>query len=143
MDADERGLGRRSFIQVVAGAAFALPATAQRDWTGKEPIRYPDPDIVVLDPRFAKLKANNAGIERLYTGLRWAEGPAWNGAGRYLIFSDIPNDRQFRWLEEDGHISAFRSPSHYANGNTFDYEGRQLACEHDTRCWPITGRASR
>jgi gluconolactonase len=130
MDADGRGLGRRSFM---LGAALALPAVAQRDWTGREPIRYPDPDIVVLDPRFAKLKANNAAIERLYTGLRWAEGPAWNGGGRYLVFSDIPNDRQLRWLEEDGHVSVFRSPSHYSNGNTFDYEGRQLSCEHDTR----------
>ena len=63
MDADGRGLGRRAFM---LGAGLALPAVAQRDWTGKEPIRYPDPDIVVLDPRFAKLKANNAAIERLY-----------------------------------------------------------------------------
>lgn len=130
MDADGRGLGRRAFM---LGAGLALPAVAQRDWTGKEPIRYPDPDIVVLDPRFAKLKANNAAIERLYTGLRWAEGPAWNGGGRYLVMSDIPNDRQLRWLEEDGHVSVFRTPSHYSNGNTFDYEGRQLTCEHDTR----------
>jgi len=122
-------MARRSFL----GAALALPAAAQRDWSGKDPIRYPDPDVVVLDPRFAKLKANNAAIERLYTGLRWAEGPAWNGAGKYLVWSDIPNDRQMRWLEEDGHISTFRSPSHYSNGNTFDWEGRQLSCEHDTR----------
>src|SRR5271170_1845495 len=93
MDADERGLARRSFMGMVGAAAVVLPAAAQRDWSGKEPIRYPDPDIIVLDPRFAKLKANNAAIERLYTGLRWAEGPAWNGAGRYLVFSDIPNDR--------------------------------------------------
>ncbi len=132
-DSESQILGRRSFIQCVAGAALAVPAAAQRDWSGKNPIRYPDPDIVVLDPRFAKLKANNAAIERLYTGLRWAEGPAWNGAGRYLVWSDIPNDRQLRWMEEDGHISVFRSPSHYSNGNTFDWEGRQLSCEHDTR----------
>ena len=127
-------VGRRAFLQTALGAALAGPAAAQRDWSGKEPSHYPDPDIVVLDPRFAKLKANNAAIERLYTGLRWAEGPAWNGGGRYLIWSDIPNDRQLRWLEEDGHISTdFRSPSHYSNGNTFDWEGRQLTCEHDTR----------
>ena len=101
-----RTLERRSFL----GAALAVPAFAQRDWTGREPIRYPDPDVLVLDPRFAKLKANNAAIERLATGLRWAEGPAWNGAGKYLIWSDIPNDRQMRWIEEDGHVSRFARP---------------------------------
>ncbi|MGH9663547.1 MAG: SMP-30/gluconolactonase/LRE family protein, partial [Bryobacteraceae bacterium] len=113
--------------------ALAVPAQAQRDWSGKNPVRYPDPDILVLDPRFATLKANNAAIERLYTGCRWSEGPAWSGVGRYLVWSDIPNNRQLRRLEEDGHVSVFRSPSNYSNGNTFDWEGRQLSCEHDTR----------
>src|SRR5579871_4884544 len=124
---------RRSFLQAALGGAAAVPALAQRDWSGRNPVRYPDPDVVILDPRFAKLKVNNSSIERLYTGLRWAEGPAWNGAGRYLIWSDIPNDRHMRWIEEDGHISVYRSPSHYANGNTFDWEGRLLSCEQDTR----------
>ncbi len=122
---------RSSAAMVAAGAAAR--AQGQRDWSGRTPIRYPDPDVVVLDPRFSKLKDGNAGIERLFTGARWAEGPAWNGGGRYLVWSDIPNNRQMRWLEEDGHVSAFRSPSNYSNGNTFDYEGRQLSCEHDTR----------
>ncbi len=117
----------------LAGAAMATPLPAQRDWSGRNPVRYPDPDIVVLDPRFDKLRDKNAAIERLYTGTRWAEGPAWNSAGRYLVFSDIPNNRQVRWLEEDGHVSNFRAPSNYSNGNTFDYEGRLLSCEHDTR----------
>ncbi len=122
----------RSSAAMVAAAATA-PAQTQRDWSGRSQIRYPDPDVVVLDPRFSKLKDNNAGIERLFTGVRWAEGPAWCGTGRYLVWSDIPNNRQMRWLEEDGHVSAFRWPSNYSNGNTFDYEGRQLSCEHDTR----------
>jgi gluconolactonase len=117
----------------LAGAAMAAPLAAQRDWSGREPVRYPDPNIVVLDPRFDKLRDKNAAIERVYTGTRWAEGPAWNSGGRYLVFSDIPNNRQIRWLEEDGHISNFRYPSNYANGSTFDYEGRLLSCEHDTR----------
>lgn len=115
------------------GGAWAAAAQTQRDWSGKNPVRYPDPDIVVLDPQFAKLKANNAAIERLYTGCRWAEGPAWNGGGRYLVWSDIPNNRQLRRLEEDGYVSVFRFPSNYSNGNTFDYEGRQVSCEHDSR----------
>jgi len=75
----------------------------------------------------------NTSIKRLHTGTSWAEGPAWNGVGRYLVWSDIPNNVQLRWIEEDGRITAFRSPSGYSNGNTFDFEGRQLSCEHGGR----------
>src|SRR5438309_11735646 len=127
-------LDRRSFLTASAGAAVApLAANAQRDWSGQNPVRYPDPDIVVLDKRFAKYKVGNTPIQRLFTGCLWAEGPAWNGEGRYLVWSDIPNNRQLRWLEEDGHVSTFRSPSGYSNGNTFDWERRLLSCEHDNR----------
>ena len=63
----------------------------------------------------------------------WAEGPAWNAVGRYLVWSDIPNDIQHRWLDEDGHVSVFRRPANNSNGNTFDWEGRQISCEHATR----------
>jgi gluconolactonase len=66
-------------------------------------------------------------------GILWAEGPAWCAQGRYLLWSDIPNDRQLRWLEDDGHVSVFRQPSRNSNGNAFDYQGRQLSCEHLTR----------
>jgi gluconolactonase len=97
------------------------------------PVRYPDPDILVLDPRFAEYKIGNTSIQRLFTGMQWAEGPAWNAAGRYLIWSDIPNNVQHRWLQEDGHVSVFRNPSNFSNGNTFDWEGRELSCEHSTR----------
>ncbi|MCC6365467.1 MAG: SMP-30/gluconolactonase/LRE family protein [Bryobacterales bacterium] len=125
-------MNRRSFL-AAAGTAAAAAAQTKRDWSGKNPIRYPDPDIIVLDPRFARYKIGNTPIQRLYTGLLWAEGPAWNGEGRYLVFSDIPNDRQMRWLEEDGHVSTFRSPVGQSNGNTFDWEGRQISFEHATR----------
>src|SRR5436190_23233390 len=126
---------RRSFLTAaVAGAALApLAAHAERDWSGKEPARYPDPDIVVLDPRFAKYKIGNTPILRLHTGMLWAEGPAWNGVGKYLVWSDIPNNVQMRYLEEDGHVTTFRSPSGYSNGNTFDFQGRQLSSEHGGR----------
>src|SRR5438874_7657144 len=126
---------RRSFLTgaaaVVATAATALAS----DRYGKNagPTRYPDADIVVLDKRFAQYKIGNAAIERLHTGMRWAEGPAWNGAGRYLLWSDIPNNVQMRWLNEDGHVSTFRNPAHNSNGNTLDFEGRQIAFEHGTR----------
>ena len=106
---------------------------AQRDYSSKNPLRYPDADIISLDKRFEKYKIGNTPIRRLYTGGLWSEGPAWNGVGRYLLWSDIPNDVQMRWLEEDGHVSTFRSPAGYSNGNTFDYQGRQLSCEHGNR----------
>jgi gluconolactonase len=124
-------INRRSFL-TAAGVAPALAQTP-RDWSGKTPIHYPDPDVVVIDKRFAKYRIGNAAIQRLYSGTLWAEGPAWNGAGRYLVWSDIPNNVQMRWLEEDGHVSVFRNPSNYSNGNTFDWEGREISCEHDTR----------
>ena len=120
---------RRSFLTATFGAA-ALGAQTQRDWSGRNPLRYPDPDIIVVDKKFTKYKVNNTSIQRLHTGLLWAEGPAWNGEGRYLVLSDIPNNRQMRWLEEDGHVSVFRTPSGYSNGNTFDWQGRQISCEH-------------
>jgi gluconolactonase len=65
--------------------------------------------------------------------LLWAEGPAWSAQGRYLLWSDIPNNRQMRWSEDDGRVSVFRSPSNNSNGNSFDFQGRQLSCEHLTR----------
>ena len=123
---------RRSFLTATIGAA-ALSAQTERDWSGRNPLRYPDPDVLVLEKKFAKYKINNTAIRRLHTGLLWAEGPAWNGAGRYLVLSDIPNNVQMRWLEEDGHVSVFRNPSGYSNGNTFDWQGRQLSCEHGNR----------
>ena len=96
-------------------------------------MRYPDPDIVVIDKRF-KYKLGNTPIQRLHTGTLWAEGPAWSAVGRYLLWSDIPNDENLRYLEEDDHVARrFRFPAGNSNGNTFDYQGRQIACQHGTR----------
>jgi gluconolactonase len=133
---------RRSFLTAalggtaLGGAALAQAqqvssTPARRDYSA--PIQYPDPDVVALDKRFQPYIVGNTPIQRLFTGTLWAEGPAWNGAGRYVVWSDIPNNFQRRWLEEDGHVSVFRNPSGYSNGNTFDYEGRQLSCEHGGR----------
>ena len=88
---------------------------------------------MVLDQRFAKIKLGNSPIKRLHTGMLWAEGPAWNGVGNYLVWSDIPNDVQLRWIEDDGHVSVMRRPAGNSNGNTFDREGRQISCEHGNR----------
>ncbi len=131
------GISRRTFLgatTTVVAAALTRPLLAvERDWSGQQPIRYPDPDVISLDRRFDKYRLGNTSIQRLFTGMLWAEGPAWSGAGRYLVWSDIPNNVQLRWLEEDGHVSVFRNPSGNSNGNTFDFEGRQISCEHGNR----------
>ena len=128
-------LTRRGFLKSASTAAAAVildrAVAAEREWSGKNPVRYPDADILALDARFKKI--GNTPIQRLHTGALWAEGCAWNAVGRYVIWSDIPNDRQFRWIEEDGHVSVFRQPSGNSNGNTFDFEGRQISCEHGNR----------
>ena len=86
-----------------------------------------------LDPRFNKCFVGHARVERLWTGARWCEGPAWFPAGRYLVWSDIPNNRMMRFDETDGSVSVFRHPSHYSNGNTVDRQGRLVTCEHHGR----------
>ena len=103
-----------------------------RDWNGGV-VRYPDPAIEVIDPRFAKYKIPNAVVERLWTGARWAEGPVWFGDSHHLLWSDIPNNRIMRWTEETGEVSVFRCPSNNSNGNTRDKQGRLITCEHGTR----------
>lgn len=96
-------------------------------------VRYPDPRVEVLDERFRALRLFSGTVERIATGLRWAEGPVWFGDGRYLLVSDIPNNRIVRWDEASGAVSDFRSPSNNANGLARDRQGRLLACEHLTR----------
>ena len=127
---------RRTFMNMAAGFTTALafePLGFGSGQDGKKLATYPDPAVEVVDPRFAKYKVINAAVERLYTGTRWAEGPVWFGDGRYLLFSDIPNNRILRWLEDTGEVSTFRNPSNYSNGNSRDRQGRLLTCEHDAR----------
>lgn len=124
-------MNRRSFMTAAAAAtttaATSPLAFAQAE--GRKIVRYPDPAIVALDPRFAALTTNQTQVERLYTGTRWGEGPVWFGDGRYLLWSDIPNNRIMRWVEETGETSVFRQPSNHCNGNTRDREGRLITCE--------------
>ena len=140
-------MDRRSFLAAALGgvalASTEAQATAQRpqvspaptprDWSRQDPVQYPDPDVIALDDRFNRYIVPNTVIRRLHFGTLWAEGPAWNGVGRYLVWSDIPNNVQMRWIEDDARVTTFRNPSGYSNGNTFDYEGRQLSCEHGGR----------
>jgi gluconolactonase len=144
-------LSRRSLIKamgagaVVAGSGAAWAQTpAQPPSTVTNPPRdfgpggapttyFTDPDVITVDPLFNQYAQPNSAITRLWTGALWSEGPAWNAQGRYLVWSDIPNNRQMRWLEDDGRVSVFRMPSNNSNGNSFDFQGRQLSCEHLTR----------
>jgi gluconolactonase len=91
-------------------------------------------DFTVLDDRFLKLVLGNIHLEKLWTGCRWAEGPAYFAAGRYLVWSDIPNNRMLRFDETDNSVSVFRQPSNNTNGHTVDREGRLVSCEHQARC---------
>jgi len=97
------------------------------------PVRYPDPAVQMVDPSFAPYRLPLAAVERLATGFRWAEGPVWFGDGRFLLWSDIPNNRVMKWEEETGTVSVFRKPSSNTNGNTRDRQGRLVSCEHDAR----------
>jgi gluconolactonase len=136
---------RRTFLAAAIGSAAVRavahaqgqqqisPVPTPRDWSRLEPIAYPAPDIIALDPRFGQYIVFNTSIKRHHIGTQWAEGPAWSGVGRYLLWSDIPNNVQMRWIEEDGRVTTYRNPAGYSNGNTFDYEGRQLSCEHGGR----------
>jgi gluconolactonase len=96
-------------------------------------LRYPDPAIEVLDPIFLKYRVSLASVERLWSGGRWAEGPVYFGDGRYLLWSDIPNNAIMRWDEMSGQVSAYRKPSGFANGHTRDRQGRLVTCEHGER----------
>ena len=114
-----------------AAAAMTFTRSAFADWKPSE--RYPDPYVQVLDPSFNKYRLGLASVERIATGTRWNEGPVYFGDGRYLLWSDIPNNRILRWDEESARVSVFRKPSNFANGHTRDRQGRLVTCEHDTR----------
>lgn len=122
-------MNRREFL--AAAGTVSLASAAQAEYT---PTRYPHPDRVVLDPSFSGF-IGQTPIQRLFTSrdMFWAEGPAWHAAGRYLVWSDIPANVQYRMLDEDNHVSVFRRHSNYSNGNTFDLQGRQISFEHDTQ----------
>ena len=110
---------------------MSADATPSGQWTPS--LRYPDPLVTALDPRFKKYQLPLASVERLYTGTRWGEGPVWFGDARCLIWSDVPSDCMYRFDEETGIVSPFRKPSNNANGNTRDRQGHLVTCEHLTR----------
>ncbi len=134
---------------MLAGAATLAPALAlaqgsqpklptspsvvtepPRQWGHHAPPEiYPDPDIVVIDPSFKQYLVGLAAIHRKWTGFQWAEGPAWSGEGQYVVFSDVKGNTQYRYIWETGRVTPFRRPSWNSNGNTFDFQGRQISCQ--------------
>jgi gluconolactonase len=120
---------RRQFL--AAAGAMSLAPRALAQWQPSQ--RYPDPAVQVVDQSFGRYRLGLAKVERIASGMRWTEGPIWFGDGRYLLWSDIPNNRIMRWDEETGSVSVFRKPSNFANGNTRDRQGRLLSCEHGGR----------
>ncbi len=122
-------LARAATLAAVTG--MSTEAFARNFDADAEPVRYPEPDVVVLDKRF-RYKLGNTPIRRHYKGTLWAEGCAWNGASRYVVWSDIPRAENLRWLEEDEHVARrFRAFSRHSNGNTFDFQGRQISFCHE------------
>ncbi len=126
-------IARSAFAQSPQGPPSVVTNPPRDFRPGAPPTTYfTDPDVLSIDPEFGGLVQANSAIQRLWTGALWAEGPAWSGQGRYLVWSDIPNNRQLRWTEDDERVTVFRSPSNNSNGNTFDFQGRQISCEHLT-----------
>jgi gluconolactonase len=125
-------MNRRNFLAATGAVGASMVARrALAQWEPSQ--RYPDPLVRILDPSFTKYRLPLAKIERIASGMRWCEGPVWFGDGRYLLWSDIPNNRIMRWGEETGAVSVFRKPANNSNGNTRDRQGRLLTCEHDAR----------
>src|SRR6266849_10439905 len=130
---------RRALAQAqpAPNAQLGTPASTitspPRDWTPGRPSIYPDPDVIVVDPSFRSLVPGNVPLQLLWTGAQWSEGPAWSSQGRYLVFSDVTGNTQYRYIWEDGRVTPYRRPSNNTNGNSFDFQGRQLSCEDFNR----------
>src|SRR5436305_11360154 len=124
---------KREFLKAGAGfaARAAVPGALAQGWQPSS--RYPDPTVKAVDPSFNRYKLGLAKVERIASNCRWNEGPVYFGDGRYLLWSDIPNNRIMKWDEETGAVSVFRKPSNFANGNTRDRQGRLITCEHGGR----------
>lgn len=128
----QAGTGHRQGMNQ-APAIVLRPSASLDDHPLSLSARYPDPAIEILDPAHARLRINSTSIERLVSGMRWAEGPVWFGDFGCLIWSDIPNNRLLRWDEASGRCSVYRQPSQCANGHTRDRQGRLISCEHLSR----------
>ena len=125
--------GRAAAAQTVVAPAVppSVITSPARQWgQGAPPSVYPDPDVIIIDPSFRQALVGNTQIRRVWTGATWAEGPAWSSQGQYLVFSDVVASKQYRFNWDTRHVSVFRDPSFNSNGNSFDFQGRQLSAQH-------------
>ena len=125
-------MNRRDMLVATRATAVAASMRGANAAEFQPAMRYPDAAGEIADPSFEKNRLGLTAVERVATGLRWAEGPAWFGAFRTLMFSDVSNNRLMRWNEETGELGVFRKPSNHSNGNTRDRQGRLVTCEHLT-----------
>jgi gluconolactonase len=130
-DPVRRQMLRRMALLAAGGGAAA--GTRAQSFDFKPNQRYPDPSVQILDPAFARYRIFSSSVEQVATGFRWAEGPVYFADGRYLLFSDIPNNRIMRYDEATGTTGVFRHPANFSNGLARDRQGRLLVCEHLTR----------
>ena len=124
---------RTAFVGAAAATIGLSRRAAAQSFEFKPNQRYPDAAVEILDPSLEKSRLFSSTVEQLATGMRWAEGPVWFGDGRYVLVSDIPNNRIMRYDEANGNWGVFRQPSNFANGHARDRQGRLLSCEHLTR----------
>ncbi|MFV2083586.1 SMP-30/gluconolactonase/LRE family protein [Micromonospora sp. LOL_021] len=96
------------------------------------PVERTHVEYDVLDPSFRRLVAPDATLDRLYSGMTWAEGPTFFADSGAVVFSDVPGNRMYRW-SADGTVAVHRSPSRFGNGNAVDRSGRLYTCEQGTR----------
>ncbi|MEN7530704.1 SMP-30/gluconolactonase/LRE family protein [Cupriavidus sp. DL-D2] len=134
-DAEGVNAGRRRLLKTGAalGAVVASGSALAQSFEFKAAQRYPDPAVEILDPSFAKYRLFSSTVEQVATGFRWVEGPVYFADGRYLLFSDIPNNRIIKFDETSNQWSVFRSPANFTNGHCRDKQGRLISCEHLTR----------
>ncbi len=131
---------RRGFLKAAGGAGLAAVSAlaGAQSFSFLPNQRYPDPNVLILDPSFAKHRLYSSTIEQVATGFRWAEGPAYSAKGGYLLFSDIPNNRIMKFDEATGKTTVDREKANFANGNVIDRQGRLITCEHS-----VTRRVTR
>src|SRR5689334_17894628 len=128
------------------GTPLSVITNPPRDFgPNAPPPSSPDPDVIRVDPSVGSLLIGQETIRRVSTGYHFLEGPAWSSVGLYAIFSDVKNDTLYRYLWETGQVSIMRRPSFSTNGNSFDFQGRQLSTQDYFRRvvrWELDGSMS-
>jgi len=126
------GLTRAQQPNANLGTPASVISNPPRQWGRHNPSIYPDPDVIVVDPSFLPLRRRRGRSTGYGPGRCGPGGPAWSSQGQYVVFSDVSGNVQYRYIWDDGRVTAFRRPSYNTNGNSFDFQGRQLSCGTST-----------